>query len=273
MATIPAAQQIMNRQRTWAATRRIPLNPANTDYTSSPDDNLFVPLSPATLANLSNGTGRPLGGNPAPICALRSSTALAINFFEYWRTSQPHILGAALGNPNASTVQFEVQYPKPRGIRGFPPNLDVVIRQPTVAFEAKFVEPYDAVSMPILPRAYVANPALWPNVLRLPRCGALAQQIVSGQVGFRRLNAAQLLKHIVGLTHNCGTNYRLVYLWYRQNSPEATQHEQEIQAFGAAVGGEIDFVSMTFQDLFTALKSSAGNSHAAYFNYLEDRYF
>jgi hypothetical protein len=221
-----------------------------------------------------------MGGELPDICALRSSTALTVNVFEYWAEKSPAVIGTALGCANTSSITYEAQYQKPRPVRGFPPNLDVEVSSPNLGvglsppmtgIEVKFFEPYDAPKRPALKPVY-GDRHVWEE-LGLPQCAILASAIVRGAVSVSRFDSAQLLKHVLGMTNQLGNDgYTLTYLWYREGGPEASEHDADLQTFAAAISGEVDFRVLTFQQLYASL-APYRREHPAYFTYLDARYF
>ena len=80
----PDESLIKLRQRTWAESIDLTLDAAG--YCMSPDSNLPW-LSPQTRAEFESADGNEFGsdGARAKIAALHSSSALAVNLFDYWR--------------------------------------------------------------------------------------------------------------------------------------------------------------------------------------------
>src|SRR5450759_1015945 len=78
---------ILDAQIAWAGTR-----PRRKHILDCLDDNLFLPLHPATYAEFARGSGDELGlgGRTAKMRSLRSSSAFACNVFDPWRG---HALG------------------------------------------------------------------------------------------------------------------------------------------------------------------------------------
>jgi hypothetical protein len=60
------------------------------------------------------------------------------------------------------------------------------------------------------------------------------------------LNAAQLLKHVLGLAQPSVGQFTLYYLWYAVPSDEARQQGEEVEAFAEEVRSELDFRSLTY---------------------------
>ena len=110
------------------------------------------------------------------------------------------------------------------------------------------------------------------HLLGLPRCQSLAESIGTTMT-FRRLGAGQLVKHVLGLaTTSEDRPVRLAYLWYDCGCDEAKEHQAEVEAFGEAVGSEIELTTLAYQELFQRLRLVPEPSHG-YLAYLEARYF
>src|SRR4051812_11451537 len=112
-----AFDRLMKRQRDWARSHKVAMSTNNADYTVHSQDNLFCAPSKSCAAGLAAGTGGPMRGAQPDICALRSSTALAVNFFDYWASTSPSSIGGILGCGSATAIRYEVQYPKPSSVR------------------------------------------------------------------------------------------------------------------------------------------------------------
>jgi len=267
-----AKEAIYARQKSWATKCGIPVDAAG--YTLTVDKNLFQPLSVASKSEFGLGRGNELGSatNRGKMQATHSSSALACNFFDYWRDKPLTPLASALGAPSSiSEIHFEQIY---RTIINTRPNLDVALFGNGVKpflIESKFVEPYGSdKSGKIFKGAYFPDGlGLWEQH-NLTQCQVLAQKIQSRHVEFSRLDAQQLLKHILGLANEHSEGFTLLYLWYDWPSPEATEHRAEIERFAQAVGGEIEFRAMTYQDLFREITNTTSGGYLAY---LAARYF
>ena len=92
------------------------------------------------------------------------------------------------------------------------------------------------------------------------------------QEQFSHLNAPQLLKHVLGVVNTPHRDFTLLYLWYDYPSSEAAAHRAEVETFMQRLGGEIDFRSMTYQELFKKVRG-ASSVDAKYITYLTGRYF
>lgn len=268
---------IVERQRTWACQQGIRYD--KDGYALRLADNLYCPLSPATLEEFKHGRGNELGNgeNRGKMQALHSSSALVANVFEYWRNRNIAFIAEACGALSGiSNMRFEAIYPAPVG--GIPPHLDVEFTGTHVrslVVESKFTETYRRHTRRRMKRVYISKPLLWSG---LPNCEALAKLIYNEQKGrtsFEYLDAPQLLKHILGLNYESRfkeEGFTLLYLWYEIPSLEADKHRSEIESFRKAIGQDIDFQALTYQELFRRIRGIAGIDES-YISYLRVRYF
>ncbi len=270
-----ARSQILIQQQGWAANRKIAVD---SGYTEDLDANLFQPLHPDTLADFQRGDGDELGrnGRRGKMQALHSSSALAVNVFDYWRDRSLAWVARALSlTSEPSLLRFEAQFPT--GLPGNPPNLDlafVLADRQTIAVESKFTEPYAHSNQvaPFKPKYFPTGNGLWHD-RTLPRCQRLADRLRRREIQFQCLNAAQLLKHVLGLAQPSVGQFTLFYLWYAVPSDEARQHGAEIKTFTDEVGSELDFRALTYQELFSSTLRDLGAEHVAYLSYVGERYF
>lgn len=270
-AAADPAGPVLARQRTWAHARKLPLDQ---DYTLRLEDNLFQPLHPDTRREYEAGAGKELGrpGKAGKMQALRSSAALVVNLFDYWRGKDLSAIAAACGADQPFTAfRFEQVYPT--SLRGEPPHLDVVFTGADVevlAIESKFLEPFHHDSSTPFSIAYFETPGLWEG---LGNSEKLARAIAQGSEAFELLDAPQLLKHALGLS-KCFTpiGFRLLYLWYEVGGEPDRLHREEIERFARLIGQDFAFDSRSHQEVFAALKPRLVE-HAAYRDYLAARYF
>ena len=86
-------------QLRWALKRGY--SPDAKGYVDNVDLNLFQPMVPDTIVDFSRGDGGELQagtrGRRPKMHALHSSSVLACNMFDYWRTNRVSIIGEALG--------------------------------------------------------------------------------------------------------------------------------------------------------------------------------
>ena len=265
---------ILNQQKAWARRRGIRYDQKG--YTLSLEDNLFRPLSLETRKELESGRGDELGGDAdkPKMQALISSSALAVNVFEYWRTRNVNAIAEMCGAPAGMTeMHFEQTHPTPLGRT--PPHLDIEFRGPglkPMAIESKYTEPYQRRTKREIDDQYL-NRGLWGQLSNCYRLIKRIREEGAGQTSFALLDVPQLLKHILGLATAFGsTGFELLYLWYDFPSPEAEKHGQELVDFKAELANEVNFEDMTYQELFKRIKQSP-EADEDYVSYLAERYF
>lgn len=206
--------------------------------------------------------------------SLRSSSALAYNFFAPWVGRDVTPLGAAMGQRLSDcTIAFEQKFR--HGLGSMPPNIDVVLdvhQARPLAIECKFTEPYGAVRPHphIDDKYFTGHSGRWLEV-GLPKCQQLAQSL-GRTVHFRRLGVGQLLKHFLGLATTTRLPPRLVCLWFDSRSEEAQEHREEVDRFRSHLDPSIDFSAISYQEAFRAI-SRAEEPMPGYLDYLEGRYF
>ena len=237
--------------------------------------NLIVPMSREVREQFGRASGAELGtpNRPGKMYSLRSSSALAYNFFAPWIGHDLGPLARALGQPVSDrSLQFERGFP--HGLPTFQPQLDVCLdnaQARPLAIECKFSEPYGDMDThaPLDPKYFPGERLRWAE-LSLPQCQYLASAIGKG-IEFRRLGAGQLLKHILGLAWTTRQKPRLAYVWFDTGSQEAIEHRDELARFGSHVEGEIDFTAVSYQAVFASI-CEAPEPMPGYFEYLEARY-
>jgi hypothetical protein len=263
-------EKIKQRQREWAEANGIRYDERG--YVYDLDDNLFQPLSPQSLNEFGTGAGSELD---TKMKALHSSSALAANFFEYWRFRDSGIVAEAMGFPSADySLNFEKVHEKPEGLGGIPPHLDLELnakRAMPIAIEAKFTEPYSG-KPTRLKKAYIADDVIDKIWGGLEKCRELAERFTE-EVPFQYLDAPQLLKHIVGLCNSYGEgNFVLVYLWYDTYTGESEKHVAEIEDFANGISGEVEFKQVTYQEVFERIRNEE-DGETGYSTYMLERYF
>jgi len=268
---------LKNTQRAWADRTGHAVDAAG--YVSEIAMNLLVPLCDDSLQNFLRGSGGELKarhpGARAKLLATHSSAALACNAFEYWRSRGWGFIEAALELP-ARIVSFNYEAQFPTGLEGEPPNLDVALGlsdESVWAIESKFTEPFRGtkqVSAALKDKYFPGQRPIWTE-RGLPACGELAAALRRGDMSFRRLDAPQLLKHGLGLKMS-GRSFALAYMWLDSDTAGGTEHREEIDRFSQAVGAELCFRPMSYQQFIAKLRLCAGPHHNPFFAYFADRY-
>jgi len=282
-------QYILAKQTEWAKNNSLELigskvthgHPA---YTSNPDQNLFQPLLPDVRASFAAGDGGELGsaGLPGKMQAIHSSSALAVNVFQYWKSiGQIPLIAAACGLCKPGSVvscdlHFEEKYPIDDSF-GFHPNIDVVIHNRNdakiqrFAIECKFSEAYGTYKHAGLKEKYLDCAYLWDDI---PHLRAFSERISPDDKEFNHLHPAQLIKHILAMKRKFGLGgFRLLYLWYDVLGGQSKRHHDEIARFTEVAREDgIMFHSLTYQELITRLADRFRTDHGKYIQYLTKRY-
>ncbi|MDY0211739.1 MAG: hypothetical protein RBR06_01890 [Desulfuromonadaceae bacterium] len=173
--------EILRNQRAWA--KSVGLKSDEKGYLPTYEANLFQSMNPETKTSFDQGSGAELVDTaryPAKMRALHSSSALAVNFFDWWVANSNGPLLEALGiqSPAGCRVRFEAQYPT--GLPGNPPNLDVTLGLPDgeiIGIESKFTEwltPKPKSKNQFKGKYFPEDPGVW-SLVSLPKCQALAE--------------------------------------------------------------------------------------------------
>jgi hypothetical protein len=187
-----------------------------------------------------------------------SSAALAVNAFG-WFIERPMDLPplpgtGAMGTPEHVEVEFCARFPWPGGRH---PWLDAVVITPThlIGVESKRFEPFRDTKTVSLSSAY--DRPVWGE--RMNRYAAMRDALRSGELRFRHLDAAQLVKHAFGLVTEARRRDErqpvLFYLYAEPNergkrqipAEDHRRHRDEIAAFVQFVDGdEVTFLSSSY---------------------------
>ena len=193
-------RRIRGNLRKWA--QEAPLEVDEDDYCLELKCNLFRPLHPETIQELMQGDGDELGAGQSrgKLQALHSSSALACNIFDYWRSVEASALQLALGlNSPIARMRFEQKFPTGARSRA---SLDLTLHladSTLHAVESKFLEPYDPTCDKTTIQPIYFTRARWTEV-GLPEAQRLAEDLRDGKANnVQHLNVAQLLKHMLGL--------------------------------------------------------------------------
>lgn len=304
---------IKAKQQSWAKRRGLELvggtisNRGEKNYSHNLADNLFEQLTKESLASYKSGDGGEIKDTKtrlAKMKALHSSSAIVVNLFQYWQNkdiypilyasklSTKHLFRtdfriedinfqqtkahSILKNDFGTKIKFEEKFEISEDKFLFPhsPNIDVVIRdsQSTVyAIESKFTEPYNSRKSEGIKQKYVENISFWDG---LPNLYEFAKDISPNNNKFLYLDAAQLIKHILGLKKSYKKNdFHLLYLWYDVIGKDGVEHRKEVEQFAEIVQKDnIKFSHTTYQETIIKLSKKFYDGNEEYCNYLTDRY-
>ena len=277
MTTPSARDGLLKQQHAWATGRG--LHPDDRGYLANYRDNLRMPLSPGALEAFQRGSGSELldgEGRPAKMRALHSSSALAVNVFDFWTGRNPSRLLRALGvDGRATGLDFECKCPT--GARGTPPNLDVVLflhEELLVGIESKFTEwmtPKTDMGRSLAP--YLDDDGSFWSRAGFLASHELANELYTEPATARHyLDVPQLLKHALGLERKAPGNWKLLYVYFEAAGEEGRAHRAEIQRFEERVGRELRFRALRYQQLVKALGVPEDDAEMEYQTYLRERY-
>jgi hypothetical protein len=199
-----------------------------------------------------DGKGKELHGDdrcPPKMAAIYSSSALVVNNFGPWYGDPDQLL--IKEHEGFKQIAFEAQLPT--GLGGTPPHLDVCLDSDNeiLAIESKCLEYLTTKPADFRP-AYdtirdTRRQSSWFRHITVLR---------DNRLHYRYLDAAQLIKHYLGLSHSRpGRSITLLYLfWEPRNWQEFKafrQHREEIRAFSDVVAGDqIRFEAMSYNELW-----------------------
>lgn len=187
---------------------------------------------------------------PPKMCAAHSSSALVVNSFAPWKL---HLKELTLCGYSAfCSLHFETR--APTGLGGTPPHLDFLaqsVADNVVATESKATEYLEAHRTDFVP-SYSAK--CWPSGVE-PYV-AMMRELQTNPSRFVHLDAAQLVKHGLGLASRVGQHeVTLLYLfWEPENCDSYSEfglHRKEVEQFARAViGASIKFSWKTYLELW-----------------------
>lgn len=268
--------ELLLQQRNWAESSG--LKPDTRGYLPDVASNLLRPINSKTKSAFERGSGSELQdtpSRPAKMKALHSSSALAVNVFDNWVSQDKSALQKALLiDKEISSISFEEQFPT--GLTGNPPNLDVALELTDgfiIAIESKFSEwltPRPVSKQPFKSKYFPVGTGMWAG-RGLSASQELANLMNSGVKKFRYLDAAQLLKHALGLASQLGDQFSLYYTYLDWPGKESDVHREEVSQFAEFVGAELGFKAITYQQIFLSLQNEQGVD-SDYLEYLGGRY-
>jgi len=280
---------ITNKLQLWAKRHNITLVGSETirgekNYCEKLEDNLYLPLNKEVREMIDAGDGGELkssGMHKSKMSALHSSSAIAVNIFQYWMDKEISIIASACGFCKETTqisesIHFEEKF-KIAGITGNSPNIDVVINNKenesikAYAIECKFTEAYRTDVKDDIAKQYL-DEDLWQD---LPNLHKIAIQISTNDQENKHLHSAQLIKHILGLNakYKSKSAFKLLYLWYNVLGEDGAKHREEIEEFKKiTLADKVNFISISYQELIIKLYQKHYDKHKDYIDYLASRY-
>ena len=247
-------------------------------YTKRPEENLIPGIEVNDFwPDLGAGAGNELvdgSRDPAKFCAAFSSSALAVNAFGPFRHHPGNL--DLLGYRGFSEAQFEK--PLPTGLLGTAPHLDFYVAgtESYVCVESKFLE------------------TLWPKAAKFadsyqgaidslaePKWRSVYAELKANPRLFKFLDAAQLVKHYLGMRNTLGSinvEQALLYVYWEpanaEEHEEFCRHRDEVRHLTEAVSdGQIRFLAQSYQQLWDEWRdTSTWGGVEAHLSNLEQRY-
>ena len=241
-----------------------------TGYVKSFYDNLVPSVRPKDFeADLQQGDGNELNSK---FRAAHSSSALAVNSFGPFkrRIADLEVLDAE----PFDNLHFERKCPT--GLRGKMPNLDILLEGKTsiIGIESKLTEYLSRHPTNFSP-AYEQidderRETAWFTEMRC---------LMKKPNSYIWLNAAQLVKHALGLAHTFrGKTVILLYLYWEPRNPDShsifLEHRSEIQEFTERVASSSpSFRAISYPELWSSWEQTAPDWLMKHLNDLKSRYW
>lgn len=237
----------------------------------NPTDNLLhgIPFK-EFIASFKKGAGNELGSvrngvsMPGKFCSAYSSSALAVNHFAPFKSTRTlPILGK---HRRLRLVDFEVDFPT--GLSGTAPHLDAlfVSEIERVAIESKCLEYLRIKTPKALEKTSKRLKDKYLNGVKDARRQsawfAELRELAAEPTRYRQLDAAQLLKHALGLLNSpTDVPTSLVYLFWEPLdaalSPVFASHREEIGKFGSRVrDAGVQFEALSYPELWEQWRDS-----------------
>ena len=280
------------KQKQWAV--RHGLSVDEKGYLPSYNENIFGGLPAEVEQMFRDADGNELtdmAGRPAKMKALHSSSALCVNVFGYLRYNVGSVFSSLgisrLLMPPTREILFEYKNTIIAGCR--PSNLDMMLtaremmltaREHFYAVESKFLEPY-SYSPNILKSKYLAADGLWDGLPCIHEYVSDLEDCADGKhLDYNCLDAAQLIKHLLGLMRNESINgdktrFHLIYLYYDTPDGIGMVHRAEIARFAKLMASDnVNFKAVNYQEVLYKLNNTIldYNSDKEYLDYINERY-
>jgi hypothetical protein len=218
----------------------------------------------AALSDLGQGSGGELAASGAmrpKFHSVYSSACLVVNTFGRWRL-QPDALVVS-GQTGFTSLEFEARFPI-FASRATPPNLDAALRTPgrLLAIESKLTEHLAGGQRARFAERY--EPVV--DDLLDPPWQQMYAALKADPGVFEFLNAAQLVKHALGLRRAApGGDVTLLYLYWQPSDarehPVFLAHAAEVARFAAAVeGSALIFDSLAYPALWRQWEEQAAGT-------------
>lgn len=280
-----ASKAIVEQQAAWARRSGLQLDTSGWIVARDSDRNLVVPLCAQDRQAFGDGAGNEL---ETKMRAPHSSSALAYNCLAAARGSTECLQAFAslvdpVAAPSTGTLEVSFERKRPTGWGGIPPHLDVEVAHgnDVIAVESKMTETYGAKRDPgesLAPylKFDEASPR-WAGMAHLRRA---AECLATGKKTLELLDAAQLIKHAIGLLRAQRKDdvhrVALVLLWFDAREltdvarPSCEKFLEELDWLRSSIATNITLTATTHQDLIRAYRAAVDNT--PWVLWLGDRY-
>ena len=308
-----AKDYIELKQKEWAK-RNITLG-NDKRYAKTYTENLFKSLDKEIEEQFKNADGGELNGEECKMAALYSSSALGVNVFQYFyklleqgNKEEAKKILYALGVAEDPNIEInDLSFEQKLHISNIStPNIDVIItttNNKVFAIESKFREPYYYTPSNYIQKKYYDNNDIWNKLEKtkeyideldesfieiekdiIERETSIEEKEIGVKKifpSFKRLNAAQLIKHLLGLFNDNKSikkyknNIRLIYLYYDVPGNMGEEHRKEIKEFSDFIKKDnIKFTAISYQKLIFNLNNllDRNEENEKYLDYINSRY-
>lgn len=313
-----AKDYIELKQKEWAK-RNITLG-NDKRYAKTYTKNLFKSLDKEIEEQFKNADGGELNGEECKMAALYSSSALGVNVFQYFyklleqgNKEEANKILYALGVSQDKDIEIKsISFEQKLHIGNIStPNIDIIItttNNKVFAIESKFREPYYYTPSNYIQKKYYDNKDIWNKLTKTKKyIDELDEDFIEiekeieretsieeKEIGvkkifpsFKRLNAAQLIKHLLGLFNDNKSikkyknnteyknNIRLIYLYYDVPGNMGEEHRKEIKEFSDFIKKDnIKFTAISYQKLIFNLNNllDRNEENEKYLDYINSRY-
>lgn len=241
-----------------------------TGYVMNPQNNLLAGIDLEEFReSFATGAGQELGivrggvSIPGKFCAAYSSSALAVNHFAPFAVRELPTLGL---HRSLHLEAFEAKFPT--GLRGTSPHLDALFSSDNarVAIESKCLEYVAAKSIKSVEKTAARLrdkylPGIWDNRRHSPWFTEM-RKLAGEPARYRHLDAAQLIKHALGLMNAPDDRpTTLLYIYWEPldagHSPVFAAHRNEIASFAARVAdNNVRFGAMSYPEMWEQWRES-----------------
>jgi hypothetical protein len=265
-------RRLMERQRAWADAHGIEL--ASDTSLARWRDNLLAPVSRECERALDPAVGSPTDEpqKPGRLHDLGSGLALAHNVFEPWQGRESELAARATWLcDEGARIRFAASLGRSSATDPADQVADVLIAggsAPPTLIVPLFCETFDAVDP--RPRDPLGRDATVFGDLH--GCALLARDLHCHPRRFGRLDVGRVLEAALAARGRFGRHgFRVAVIWFDAGGQASRRFRNEFARVRMRIGGEVQLVLATWQDVIAALPSS-GRADAGTLGRIRARY-